>query len=129
MTKVCNLSFRAFSCNSSIVCLSLQQILITIDMTEQIAIQELLMSGNANVQLSVSGKDLREFGESLIRQTVNQMSSEKKEIMLKIKETAERLGVDRSTLYRWEQSGYLKPVRLGGVPRYRLSDIEAIMNK
>ena len=34
-------------------------------MTEQVAIQELLMSGNANVQLSVSGKDLREFGESL----------------------------------------------------------------
>ena len=80
-------------------------------MTEQVAIQELLMSGNANVQLS------------------NQMTLEKKEVMLKIKETAEKLGVDRSTLYRWEQSGYLKPVRMGGVPRYRLSDIEAIMNK
>ncbi len=98
-------------------------------MGEQTAIQELLMSGNANVQLSVSGKDLREFGECLIRQTVNQMTSEKNEVMLKTNEVAKKLGVDRSTLYRWDKSGYLKPVRMGGVPRYRLSDVETVMKK
>ena len=87
------------------------------------------MSGGANITLSVSGDDLKEFGASLIRQTINQMTSEKNEVMLKTNEVAKKLGVDRSTLYRWDKSGYLKPVRMGGVPRYRLSDVEAVMKK
>lgn len=98
-------------------------------MTTQSAIQEVLMSGGANITLSVSGDDLKEFGTSLIRQTINQMTSEKNEVMLKTNEVAKKLGVDRSTLYRWDKSGYLKPVRMGGVPRYRLSDVETIMKK
>jgi len=98
-------------------------------MKEQFAIQELLMSGDASVQLSVSGKDLREFGESLVRKTIEQMTAKKDETMLKIVEVSSKLGVDRSTLYRWEKTGYLKPVRIGGIPRYRLSDVEAVMKK
>ena len=39
--------------------------------------------------------------------------------------TAKRLGVDVSTLWRWDKSGYLKPVRIGRSVHYRLSDIEA----
>lgn len=95
-------------------------------MTEQ-TIQDLLLSGDANVQLSVNGKDLREFGESLVKKTVEMMTAEKKEVMLKVSEAARKLNVDRSTLYRWDQSGYLRPVRMGGHLRYRLSDVEAIM--
>jgi len=98
-------------------------------MNEQFVIQELLAQGNAKVQISLSGADLREFGENLIKNTIKMVTAERMEVMLKVNEAAQKLSVDRSTLYRWEKSGYLKPVRMGGVPRYRLSDIEAIMNK
>lgn len=93
------------------------------------AIQEVLMSGNANVQLSLTGKDLQEFGENLIRKAVEQFAPKKEEEYLKIAEVATMLRVDRSTLYRWDKESYLKPVRVGGKPRYKLSDVEAIMSR
>lgn len=98
-------------------------------MLEEFAMQELLMSGNVNVQFSVTGKDLQEFGENLIRKAVEQLAPQKEEKYLKIAEVATMLQVDRSTLYRWEKDNYLKPVRVGGKPRYKLSDVEAIMSK
>ena len=98
-------------------------------MLEEFAMQELLMSGNVNVQFSVTGKDLQEFGENLIRKAVEQLAPKKEEKYLKLAEVTKMLQVDRSTLYRWERDNYLKPVRVGGKPRYKLSDIEAIMSK
>lgn len=98
-------------------------------METQVAIQELLMSGNANVKLSITGEDLREFGENLIRQTVEKFAPKKEEKYLKIAEVATMLKVDRSTLYRWDKENYLKPLRVGGKPRYKLSDVEAILSK
>lgn len=98
-------------------------------MLEEFAMQELLMSDNVNVQFSVTGKDLQEFGENLIRKAVEQLAPKKEEKYLKIAEVATMLQVDRSTLYRWEKDNYLKPVRVGGKPRYKLSDVEAIMSK
>ena len=35
----------------------------------------------------------------------------------------------RQTLNRWDRIGYLHPVKVGGVNRWRLSDIVAIINK
>ncbi len=98
-------------------------------MLEEFAMQELLMSGNVNVQFSVTGKDLREFGESLIRKAVEQFAPQKEEKYLKIAEVTTMLKVDRSTLYCWDKKNYLKPVRVGGKPRYKLSDVEAIMSR
>ena len=49
--------------------------------------------------------------------------------LLKIEETLKRLDLkDRRTLYRWEKSGYLIPVRIGNSVRYKLSDINALLN-
>ena len=98
-------------------------------MNGKLAIQEVLMSGDANVLLSVTGKDLQEFGESLIRKAVEQFAPKKEEKYLKIAEEATMLGVDRNTLYRWNKENYLKQIRVGGNPRYKLSDVEAIMSK
>ena len=98
-------------------------------MLEEFAMQELLMSGNVNVQFSVTGKDLQEFGENLIRKAVEQLAPKKEEKYLKIAEVATMLKVDRSTLYCWDKKNYLKPVRVGGKPRYKLSDVEAIMSR
>ena len=42
-------------------------------------------------------------------------------------ETAKHLGVDISTLWRWDKTGYLTKVRVGGKVRYRLSDVTKLM--
>ena len=42
-------------------------------------------------------------------------------------EVMDKLGVSRSTLWRWAQDGYLTPLKVGVQVRYRLSDINAIL--
>ena len=37
------------------------------------------------------------------------------------------LGVTRTTLFRWEKSGYLTPVRIGAKRMYRYSDLGEIL--
>ena len=48
--------------------------------------------------------------------------------LLTVRQTMELLGVTRSTIYRWEQSGILMAVRIGGVVRFRRADLERLMN-
>lgn len=97
-------------------------------MNGNLAIQEVLMSGNASVLLSVTGKDLQEYGEYVARKVIEQFVP-KEEKYLKIAEVASMLHVDRSTLHCWDKQNYLKKVQVGGRPRYKLSDVEAIMKK
>ena len=52
-----------------------------------------------------------------------------KEYLLTPEETAELLKVSSVTLWRWDKSGYLTPVYVGGKKRYRNSDISKIMNE
>ena len=44
------------------------------------------------------------------------------------KQTIALLGVDSSTLRRWAKSGYLVPVEYGGQRRYRVADVQRILN-
>jgi excisionase family DNA binding protein len=44
-----------------------------------------------------------------------------------VKEVASLLGVDLSTLYRWDKQGVLKRQRIGGKVVYRASDVEEIV--
>lgn len=37
---------------------------------------------------------------------------------------AEKLGVDRSTLWRWEKQGKISPTRIGGKVFYKASDFQ-----
>ncbi|MBQ8866668.1 MAG: helix-turn-helix domain-containing protein [Bacteroidaceae bacterium] len=45
---------------------------------------------------------------------------------LSAEETARRLKVDRSTLWRWNKDGYLITTKVGNKVRYKLSDVERI---
>ena len=67
--------------------------------------------------------------EEIIKKAVEIAISQQKKstsnILVKRETTAARLGVDLSTLWRWDRSGYLRPVRIGRAVYYRLSDIEA----
>lgn len=66
--------------------------------------------------------------EEIVQKAVEAAISKNKEatnVLLHREATAARLGVDLSTLWRWDRSGYLRPVRLGRTVYYRLADIEA----
>lgn len=53
--------------------------------------------------------------------------AEEKDTYLTCKETCDKLGVDRSTLWRWNKENYLKAVKLGRKTMYRLSDVKDLM--
>ncbi len=92
------------------------------------SIQEIIKSG-ANVSITVSALELKEFLLSLI----SERDEEKRkhipvpETYLTQEEVATKLRVDKSTLWRWDKSGYLTKVRVGGKVRYRLSDVTKLM--
>ncbi|WP_319589645.1 helix-turn-helix domain-containing protein [uncultured Draconibacterium sp.] len=92
-------------------------------------ISELISSG-ANVSVTLATKDLQEFADYLIRKTKRDLeetiTAEKSETYISVQTVGEMLDVDRSTLYRWAQQGYLKPIKVGGKNRYRMSDIKKI---
>ena len=44
-------------------------------------------------------------------------------------QVAKILGVDLSTLWRWRKKNYLVPIEVGGKRRYRMSDINKILEK
>ena len=87
-----------------------------------------LVNAGSNVHLMINAEDLRIYSESLIKDTISRLSPKKeKEVYLDVKQTCDILQVDRSTLWRWDKTGYLKPYRIGGKVRYRLSEIDKIL--
>lgn len=94
-------------------------------------IDEILRT-EAKLTLSVSAADLKNFALVIIKETKEQMEAtiraETEERYLSPTETAKKLGVDRSTLWRWKKRRYLLPVYIGGKPRYKLSDINQLLN-
>jgi len=48
---------------------------------------------------------------------------------LKLREVQARLGVSRTTLWRWQAEHGLKVVRIGDVVRVRESDLEAFLQR
>lgn len=89
-----------------------------------------LIASGANVSVTVNALDLREF----FMQTVAEFNEANKvipmpETYLTQDEVSAKLQVDKSTLWRWDKSGYLSKCRVGGKVRYRLSDIEKLMKE
>lgn len=69
--------------------------------------------------------DLYNMIHEAVEDALKKQSPRSASTLLTREATAKRLGVDVSTLWRWDRSGYLKPVRIGRAVHYRLSDIEA----
>lgn len=88
-----------------------------------------LLKTNANVTLSVNILDLKEWAVDLIENAKNDFQGERKEQYLTQKKVEDILNVTHSTLWRWNKTGYLERIRVGGKVRYRLSDIERILQE
>lgn len=94
------------------------------------SITEIISSG-ASVTLQVTAAQLGEFAQDLIGKTrqelAREVEAEKAEVYYTREQTAALLNVNPSTLWNWDKKDFLKPVRVGGLCRYRKSDINRIL--
>lgn len=80
---------------------------------------------NSQLLMIVSQSDLERVVQKAIGELLDQREN-KSEVYLTAEETAKRLKVDRSTLWRWNKEGYLVSTKVGSKVRYKLSDVESI---
>lgn len=73
----------------------------------------------------VSQHDLEVAVQNVVDKLLEQREN-KPETYLTAEETAKRLNVDRSTLWRWNKEGYLLTIKIGSKVRYKLSDVERL---
>ncbi|MBO5850209.1 MAG: helix-turn-helix domain-containing protein [Paludibacteraceae bacterium] len=80
-----------------------------------------------NAIFQISGADLKDFAEMLIASAQSELKQAKEETYLSREKVSEMLEVDKSTLWRWEKTGFLIPVHIGAKVRYRRSDIDKLL--
>lgn len=73
--------------------------------------------------LMVTGGELEEAFRTILSELLAERAAESQEMKIPRRDVARRLGVDPSTLWRWNKSGYHKPVRQGRKVFYRESDV------
>ena len=77
--------------------------------------------------------DLIVANQSLVEEALMRLEKSvvesRTEIYLSRTKAMEMLEVASATLWRWEKCGYLVPLSVGGKKRYRLSDIQRLLNR
>ena len=86
---------------------------------------------NTNIILQVSVEDLKKFAEEILlgAKSIAMLEAEaaaSSDQLISVDEAARLLSVSKMTLYRWDKSGILKKVEIGGKHRYRKGDIERL---
>ena len=77
---------------------------------------------NSSPVLMVSAADLKEALRGIFEEFIV-ADGEKEDELLTVRQASALLDVDRSTLWRWEKEGYLRPIRIGRKVRYQLSAV------
>lgn len=85
------------------------------------------INDGANIQFVISASELKEALTSWYAEIRRAEKAQEEERYLTIKEVSDLLKVNRSTLWKWNKSGYLTAVKTGSKPRYKLSDVKKIM--
>lgn len=90
-----------------------------------------LLGDNPNVSITIKASELQKAFTTLIDRTIVQYRQEVEanpdDVLYTIKQVCQILSVDKSTLWRWQQSGYLVPTKVGDLPRYRKSQIDELL--
>ncbi len=86
-----------------------------------------------NMIISISVGDLVKANEKLISDAVcnleRRITDAATETYPSANKVAEMLSVSKPTLWRWEKCGYLKPFRIGGKVRYKMSDVKKLLEE
>ena len=96
-----------------------------------------LAAEHSEITISIKLCDLIEANKALIQEAVNNYKEsiikahekEKAENAISSKKAMKILHVSQPTLWRWAHAGYLVPFKVGSKNRYRMSDIERIINE
>ena len=86
-----------------------------------------LMNTTANVQIVINALDLKEVFLQWNDELKQNAQPKQEEKYLTTAETAKRLNVDVSTLWRWNKQNYIVPIKLGRKTLYKESDILKIL--
>ena len=85
-----------------------------------------------NFSITVGFSDLKILVKEIIEDTKKEFGDlvtvQKSETYISRQRASEMLGVDLSTLWRWAQRNYLVPVNVGGQRRYKMSDLNRLLN-
>ncbi len=93
------------------------------------------MAGNyPSVAVTVPVAELEKFGNTLVEKAIARYkdeleareATEREEKLLTAREVAAKFGVCVKTVTRWRKAGYIEPVPVGGLFKYRLSDCRKI---
>lgn len=83
------------------------------------------MAIDANIQVVVGLQDLKEFMHEVLEEAGFTKQKEE-DVLLTPNEVSKTLGVDKTTLWRWEKNKQLMPIRIGCKVRYKSSEVEQI---
>jgi excisionase family DNA binding protein len=90
-----------------------------------------LINSDLNVSVTLKKSDLfdlfRAFSDQKTELEAKLQKAETTEVYYSPKEVSKMLQIDISSLWRWEQKGYLVGVRVGGKKRFKKSDIDKLM--
>ena len=88
------------------------------------------------ITVSVQLSDLIEVGRTLKDEILEELRANQEdrplpasEQLLSREETMEKFRISSATIWRWKKCGYLVPVKVGSMDRYRLSDINNLLAK
>lgn len=93
-----------------------------------------LLNSNPDGLAIVSLSDLKEFAKFLLdnikqSEQMPKLEVQSEDISYSTEQVVQLLGVDKSTLWRWQKSGYLLPFKIGNKNYYSKTDIDAILHK
>ena len=88
------------------------------------------------ITVSVQLSDLIEAGRTLKDEILEELRANQEdhpsaasEQLLSREETMEKFRISSATIWRWKKCGYLVPIKVGSMDRYRLSDINNLLAK
>jgi Predicted site-specific integrase-resolvase len=92
-----------------------------------------LIKSRANVTISITAGELADFADDLVDKTrrnlENKIAESRSEVFYTKEQVCRILSINPSTLWNWDKRDYLKPIKVGGVNRYRKSDIDRILGR
>ncbi len=105
-------------------------------MMEQSKLMELAQQF-PSVSITVPAADLLSFGAAIVSDTMEKykaeleakIQAENEEKLLTAQEVAALFGVCTKTVSRWKKVGYLTPIPVGGILKYRRSECRRIIEE
>lgn len=95
--------------------------MITDSQTTMLLISEEQLKKIVVLAVSVAVKDVMKEARELYE------AEHSKNATIKASEVTERYGISSTTLWRWNTSGILKPIKVGSQNRYFVEDVERVM--